>query len=580
MESDFGAEIRECDGNMELTQDRLRNVVATSAEIWNEEARGVYLNLDGPQYLNADDVCNDLRAFGPSVFVEYQKSCHSDWGGCTTTAGYVDDVPLCTNKPLKKMVIFGSQDATDPQVDGTCVNPWVYDFAEAAPPNVPVRSIHNLFTHELGHVIGMYHPDEEETWFGGTGEGSNIVSGVGTNESIMWSAGFPLRMSHLYAWERDCADEMYDGGRHAIARFVGFDSNSVERTGGTISTTITQKGMLTPGYFSSTSSNYYYSLMSPSTTPRLRKSVSVFSDGTIPFTTTTTNWSNNLVESRVSVFNRDPNEVTDTMRLSYLWWNTTFPQDRSYIKFVDTMNEFSSSSVGFFRDKNGVALRSHIPLVRAFDDLFNHSTFAMVDTNRTPQFDMSLPDANQFRSGEIYLFPRYDSGSYERLWTESRILSVHTPPVHPSTSWDYSGATMFAPAIACSEEAWFEGGNLFNCIVAWVDNGTPDNHILYVYFNTANNRINYESGGIRVYNQSHAVGPPSIIAVDGHFRMAYKRSGTEIHTTKTPYSCLDCWSSPALRRPSDLSEPYIDSPSYLYDQNDGEYVLSFTQFPF
>jgi len=214
--------------------------------------------------------------------------------------------------------------------------------------------------------------------------------------------------------------------------------------------------------------------------------------------------------------------------------------DPPLLKYQRSDNFFVQYGAGQYteaRSGGDVNLRSHIPLVAAWDATSGNTVFVSVDTGR------SL--ATQ---GEIRVHPGFIGSYYYNKIREGSIVSdnrnapADSYGTHPTFA--YTLKTDVTPAVACADT---RATLSYNCLLAWQDRGIPDGKILYTYFriNLSTNAVVWRPGtpNVWVRSGSNTVSNLSAAYFEGKFWLAWKKTeaGTDVAWTNT--STYTGWST-------------------------------------
>lgn len=167
-------------------------------------------------------------------------------------------------------------------------------------------------------------------------------------------------------------------------------------------------------------------------------------------------------------------------------------------------------------------------------------------------------------------------------------------PSAPDTGDNYNGLTHVAPGVACAPVNW---GVSANCMLAWVDDGVADNHILVTWFDVENGAVQWsgvtsqltpnwrttDPNGTRTTYGSALTSASDLTAVyaDGRFFVSLKSAdeGLEgvVAVAQTYYRNLDSWDRVNVLPYADTAEaPYLMADPMDETQ---ELVLSWTHLP-
>ncbi len=243
-------------------------------------------------------------------------------------------------------------------------------------------------------------------------------------------------------------------------------------------------------------------------------------------------------------------------------------------------------------------VESHVSLRAAWDPVSERTLFASVRTRDCSSSTSNYAFSNlttDDRCGQIRVYPG-SIGFVPGMLLEAPGLlddSVATPLTYDaasnSESYSYSATTNTAPAIACAPEPDGIADGMSNCILSWVDSGTPDGHILSISFYIDGDEVIFDSVAQVVepyYRYDNENGERSAIRfevaplqsqsdlsmsyADGRFWLAYKSAeqGTEgaVGIAWSAYRNLDSWQYQETL----LDEITAEAPGWIYDPREDQ----------
>ncbi|MDG1479082.1 MAG: hypothetical protein P8R54_05790 [Myxococcota bacterium] len=201
-------------------------------------------------------------------------------------------------------------------------------------------------------------------------------------------------------------------------------------------------------------------------------------------------------------------------------------------------------------------------------------TYALSEYLLYPE-TLTIGSRQSFDDVPAYEIDDPTNGAFDQGYTE---LEKHS----------YTATTDVAPAIACAPKAHQNDG-VSNCLLAWVDNGTPDGHILYTYFSVDGDDIYWgdeidvlrpymdiyrdrdasrTSGYFRDDVPAQSQSDLSAIYSDGRFFIAFKNSGEEytesVSMVETYYQNPDRW----YIQTTWTETTTIEAPTFVHDPTD------------
>lgn len=163
--------------------------------------------------------------------------------------------------------------------------------------------------------------------------------------------------------------------------------------------------------------------------------------------------------------------------------------------------------------------------------------------------------------GRIYVHPGYASGE-QRTLERAFPITPDLPGYTGNGAYRYTGRTDVATAVACAPSPHglpHQG----NCLLAWVDSGTPDGRVLYTHFSVDGPTVSLHGAAqvLGVTSRSDL----SAAYVDGRFWLGYKSSAAGEHDRPALVSTyprdLDRWGDVRRSYPNRAAE----APTWLYD---------------
>lgn len=593
VESDFAAELNSCLAKLAvssptegISEFHVRQVVRAAADTWTRAARGSYFTYQGT--VNADDgaaACSQMGSSStPRIFINYREGCFVSGGACSQSAwGVATTITGCANAYMVTIYGDGTGWMSNEDCGGSSIRDYRVDGQDGHQNGV--RDLQGLLLHEIGHSLDF-------------GDDPGFASIMSRSTGVLNASTGRVWRRHLYPRDLDCVDDSYGhrGLRSLRYRWRGLKSDGTWWSSGTGSGE-TAKAAISGGFLRSTSVNKYYGLYEDD----LLRRTWVGTNGTLVF-----NYSNSLSNgykvqdlyySPVQFSPEEKSGTDQAHRLHFAQRWTAPPPTTANIGTIDPPRWFYLRSDDFFA--SGVStnyrecsnagcssqtdIRSHVSLVAAYDEVSDTSVFASVDTSRyLDQTDVSLTS-----HGQIKVYPGFNSGNH-LLRTADTLSNAGGVPADPydglggNPNWNYTQRTDVAPALACAPP---EAGWTYNCLLAWVDRGTPDFKVLYTYFriNPTTKDIEWKSLAVPPYFQdvwaiADAMTYSHISAAffNGRFHLAWKSTypGADVEYTST--STMTGW-DPMIYISN--SGGVVDPPTWGYvpTQQDREIGLIWTE---
>jgi len=637
--SDWDTEV----GGDPMSQDQARQLILSSMEVWNRESRGPALVYAG----EADGELSDYWRLYPDSCSTFLSS-----GGPGGTAIKTPAVLISPDPDTKPLDDGGKESGSVARLHdrygnlcSTSSSPLVGMILGG---NDDVRQLRPTVIHEFGHVLGLGHTFDTIRDSAGEldSEADNVPMGVMSYDTDGYNDDASPNMydraewrAHLWPWDADCVDDdlgassasASEDARQRELKYhwrtyevVGNDWGTSDYSWHTTSHAFSS-GTVLPG--SSTDHDRYPLVYWGGSSNRMtwedgadveswtdadlfvdltdhaatlhsqqsRSTLPVVTYGVLAWTSPTWRLAN---AENGRDYLPDHNDVDD--QDPPLWRKFTSTSDSSGTPYRICASSGCSTPWGGIDYSSTTELRSHVPLRANHDPRTSEPVFATVTTREcsTDGTSWSGHTTSSASCGAIRVHGGLEFTSTARdhvLPFGDTVGGSGSMPGYYDFSpddydVDYTGTTHVAPAIACAPGASSDWDlpHSGNCLIAWVDAGTPDNHILYTYFRLGlGNSIQWRGGVSRLIapvttfdadgdkvstgtrgRKAQSASDLTAVFNDGRFYIAYKSSmeGYENHpvVARTAFEDLDYWEV----QHAFIDDETVEAPTLIADPRD------------
>ena len=554
-ESDMNVEIRTGSSayveDDTLTLGQVIQGVMQAAEIWNSTTQGIALVYGGTTTVeDPEDFCN-VTSVRPAVFVNYDQMDASNGARVGTIN--------CPGGEVKLL----EYNAGARNGDGN----WEIGSQGNYFGNVSV--------HEFGHVLGLddIRANDPNATPCSTHSGAfSVMNGCVSGQDVPENGNrFPLN------WDKDCATAFTPGRevswswrpwtQGGVLGALASDSNPTRRGGIAGGYTLGATGdasyslylddsflWAAPGFLGVINfSQYMMQGNEPSRFGDLDEQPVLT---TIHELSSSEKMRVNLLEDGASGSESNPPQARYVPTNSTLWGNPGAVDDY-WACFLADCDFF-----GF-----GFAVKSHLPVVTAYDPLSGNTIVAWVETH-------SGVGAGADGVGYIWLHPGFHTAG--ELQPGLRLDEDELGMPTSSNGWDYTGRTDLAPAIACADNSWQPSAPWanYNCVVAFTEKGLA-NHFSAVAYNffrvDENGAIDVYDGDSKIRYATYTAASPALAFVNGKIWLAYKSisptSRVEVYNSTNGNS----WTQILLGNSAGM----VDPPTFVY-RNGNEFAVAWT----
>ena len=574
VESDFAAEMEDCNENLNITQNDLLSVVDAAVETWNSGGRGAYLKVEGNLNVSDEEAFCNATVESPAVLLQFKKTCRDDndslkriTGGNATTFG----LTACGNRA--QMTFWGNRQDGGDSV-GTCDlppfdEPRIFKLGSQFDKNDAGIGFQELLTHELGHVLNIADIAEAPSYTSNT----LMNSALDTKDD-------PDVGRHLFPFDRDCIDEN-TGDRRAEYHWGEYNSFNNVWAAPYASAVWTRRGTVSGGHTRLGGNSAAWGIYTQNVTtgsPGIRWdtisygysapwNLSWSASGLYP--STVDNLHISPVMTSLQEFGTSGNHSS---RMSYAKYETAFtggfeaniavmdPPRWSYLR-SDTFFGSSGTTTGTWYHclnsacSSSSTLQGHLPLTSAYDPATDTTVFARIDTGR-----------NSATHGRVKVHPGL-SGSTNNFLAHGSWKPVGSLP-NSQSQYPHDGTTDTGVGLACAKPGTGVVAN--NCMLVWVDRGSLNNQILYRYF-----RLNPAySGGIEwssgTYRRDGAFSASNVSAAyfDQKFWLTYRSNAGDVVVMSHPSTSYGSgWTEFTIS-----TSAVVDPPTFVYDADVDTFV--------
>ena len=592
LSSNFADRFDDNANNPDLTQAQVRTQLLQALEVWNQQSLGPVLRYGGEidvwlqdaSRLDTDFSCTDLPSVAGAALVSAVP------GGRTGASRVLED-----------------------SNGATCAGPDAR-YAAITYRQLTTGEFRGHAVHELGHLLGLAHSfgdtTDDTVWT--TDTPSVMAYDLSSVDSDFTGTNALSFQRNLWPYDIDCVDDDFDlvgsAQQDARRRSVHYVWNSYRTSGsndwfdGGSAPYLTARGGTTGQMISAGADDWYPLYLDASA-----YGITVlFGDDDPPIGSAMTG---DLTLTERVRFQSTPSaagepSLAPLMLTPYeedpasAWWLGYAPlpsgartaanidaQDPPAFEAAHGPSIGSGANTGALSECAGLwsctptPLRSHAPLRSAWDPVTEATLFTSTLT-RDCDFSALGSVANDCGAVRIHDgFYDIDAGQLAAGATIEGQIPLPTyarPTGAPNDS--YTGRSDLAAAIACAPQGDglpsiavpFFGDITPNCMIAWVDEGTPDGHVLVSYFTMSGFSPEFsdatvlEIGGAPLSAATHL----DAGYFDGRFWLTTKGARDEAEAgqvvfASTSHDNLDNWITYEV-----TSSVPVDAPHWIYDPLD------------